>query len=359
MTKRKRTILLSAAATVLFWLGGDIVLGKLAERKGEFSEKIADISSSALTNCLETNDSLLCGVVSIKETGSSRDPETIIIARHGNNPAQLADLSYYAERVGIVPGAMMQTATLTWLMDHHGVRSDQMIPTDHGQIAGLAQDYHIVEYEQNAKLDSISVRDGFLLSSGYCIDKLVMDEDLRKGLFWYFDDFFGSSCATHLPNLRLISDPELLAVANGSGLQLSPDQIVNFYDVIAVGGLRPRRRYYPKKQICREKTSAEMRLLLRQNVTDGTARRLAGCTVPIAGKAGFGEMGRGLVPGTGYLSQGQTMSVSSFAGYFPADAPRYTMLISIIKRDGGVPETVKAMNLYQEVVERMLTEGLL
>lgn len=224
----------------------------------------------------------------------------------------------------------MQTATLSWLMDHHAT----------GQ-------------------DSISVREGFLTSSRYCIDKLVLDTDLRRGLFWYIDDVFGSSRAMHLPNLRLISDPEMAAVADGSGLLLSPDQIVNFYDLIAGGGLRAPRRYYPKKQVFQPETAAELRSLLRQNVTDGTGRRLAGCTVPIAGKTGFGVMDRGWLPGTGYLNPGHAMAVSSFAGFFPADAPRYTMLISIIKKDDLIPETVRVMDLYREIVEQMRKEKLL
>ena len=358
MTKRKRTFILSAVATILLWIAGDIVLGKLAERKDPVSEKMADIASSALTSCLEADDSLLCGIVCIKETGSSREPETVIIARHGNNPARLDDFSFNAERMAVVPGAVMQTATLSWLMEHHGIQPDQTIPTCHGQIPGLAQDYYIREYEYATGRDSISVREGFLVSR-YCIDKLVLDTDLRKGLFWYFDDFFGSSRAMHLPNLRLINDRELAAVADGRGLLLSPDQIVNFYDLIAGGGLRTPRRYYPKKQVLRPETAAELRLLLRQNVTDGTGRRLAGCAVPIAGKTGFGVMDRGLVPGSGYIGPDRPMSASSFAGFFPADAPRYTMLISIIKKDDSIHQTARVMNLYREIVEQMQKEELL
>lgn len=320
MTKHKRTILVSAAATLVVILGADMLLGSLAERKDSVAEKIADIASRTLTECLSANDSILCGVVSFKETGSSQEPETVIIARHRNSPGRVDDFSHSAERMAIAPRAVMQTATLTWLMDHHEVRQD---------------------------------------SSRYCIDRLVMETDLRKGLFWYFDDFFGSSRAMHLPNLRLISDPELLAVTDGIGLLLSPDQIVNFYDIIANGGLRPRRRYYSKKQICREETATEIRQLLRKNVPDGTGKHLLKNSVPIAGKTGFGVMERGLVPGSGYIGPDQPVSVASFAGFFPADAPRYTMLISIIKKEDGAPETVKAMNLYQEIVERMLTEGLL
>ena len=328
MTKRKQTFILSAVATLAVVCGASILMPGLRREPREVA-KIRALASTALTECLGANDSILCGIVCIKETGSSREPETVIIARHGNNPARLDDFSFNAERMAVVPGAVMQTATLSWLMDHHAA----------GQ-------------------DSISVREGFLVSR-YCIDKLVLDTDLRKGLFWYFDDFFGSSRAMLLPNLRLINDRELAAVADGSGLLLSPDQIVNFYDLIAGGGLRAPRRYYPKKQVLRPETAAELRLLLRQNVTDGTGRRLAGCAVPIAGKTGFGVMDRGVVPGSGYIGPDRPMSASSFAGFFPADAPRYTMLISIIKKDDSIHQTARVMNLYREIVEQMQKEELL
>lgn len=323
MTKRNKTILLSAIATAVFLTALDMVPSNLLERNNPALEKVSDIASSALTSCLEANDSLLCGIVCIKETGNRKEPETVIMTRFQENPPRIGPFGYDKRRVAIVPGAVMQTATLTWLVDHHGVREE------------------------------------FLMSSRYCIDSLVMSTDLRKGLFWYFDDYFGSSRAQRLPNLYLINDTELLAVADGSGLLLSAEQIVNFYDILANGGLRPRRRYYPRKQVCSEETAATMRRLLRENVLEGTGQRLAHCAVSIAGKTGYGVMDRGFVPGSKYIVPDQPMSASTFAGFFPADAPRYTMLISIIKKDDSIPETVKAMNLYQEIVEQMLKEGLL
>lgn len=323
MTKRTKTILLSAIATAVFLTGLDMVPSNLLERNNPALEKVSDLVSSALTSCLEANDSLLCGIVCIKETGSRKEPETVIVARFENDPARVSQLNYDKRRVAIVPGAVMQTATLTWLVDHHGVREE------------------------------------FLMSSRYCIDSLVMSTDLRKGLFWYFDDYFGSSRAQRLPNRYLINDPELLAVADGSGLLLSAEQIVNFYDILANGGLRPRRRYYPRKQVCSEETAATMRRLLRENVLEGTGKHLANCAVSIAGKTGYGVMDRGYVPGSKYIVPDQPMSASTFTGFFPADAPQYTMMISVIKRDDSIPETVKAMDLYQRIVEQMLKEGLL
>lgn len=323
MTKSHKTIIISAIATALFLTGLDMVPSNLLKRRDTVSDKVSNIASSALTSCLEANDSLLCGIVCIKETGSRKEPETVIVARFDNNPSRIDQVNYDKRRVAIVPGAVMQTATLTWLVDHHGVREE------------------------------------FLMSSRYRIDSLVMSTDLRKGLFWYFDDYFGSSRAQRLPNLYLINDPELLAVADGSGLLLSAEQIVNFYDVLANDGLRPRRRYYPRKQVVQEGTAAEIRSLLRQNITDGTGKLLSKCPVPIAGKTGYGVMDRGYVPGSKYIVPDQPMSASSFAGFFPADAPRYTMLITLIKKADMVPETVTSMNLYQEIVEQVQKEGLL
>ena len=359
MTKRNKTILLSAIATAVFLTGLDMVPSNLLERNNPALEKVPDIASSALKSCLEANDSLLCGIVCIKETGSRKEPETVIVTRFQENPPRIGPFGYDKRRVAIVPGAVMQTATLTWLVDHHGIRPDQMITTNHGLVPGQERDYYILDYEQTSGRDSISVRDGFLMSSRYCIDRLEMDTDLRMGLFWYFDDYFGSSRAQHLPNRYLINDPELLAVADGSGLLLSAEQIVNFYDILANDGLRPRRRYYPRKLVCSEETAATMRRLLRENVLEGTGQRLAHCHVSIAGKTGYGVMDRGYIPGRRYIVPDQPMSASTFAGFFPADAPRYTMLISIIKKDDSIPETIKAMDLYQEIVEQMQKEGLL
>ncbi len=359
MTKRKRTILLSAVATLVVFFGASLLVGTPREKSQPETDRIKALATKALTSCLEANDSLLCGIVSFKENGSRKEPETVIVARFDNNPSRIDQVNYDKKRVAIVPGAIMQTATLAWLVDHHGIRPDQMITTNHGLVPGQERDYYILDYEQTSGRDSISVRDGFLMSSRYCTYRLEMDTDLRMGLFWYFDDYFGSSQAQRTPNRYLINDPELLAVADGSGLLLSAEQIVSFYDILANNGLRPRRRYYPRKQVCSEETAATMRRLLRENVLEGTGQRLAHCHVSIAGKTGYGLMDRGYVPGNRYIVPDQPMSASTFAGFFPADAPRYTMMISVIKKDDSIPETVKAMDLYQEIVEQMQKEGLL
>ena len=89
MTKRTKTILLSAIATAVFLTGLDMVPSNLLGRNNPALEKVSDIASTALTSCLEANDSLFCGIVCIKETGSNQEPETVIVARFENNPARI------------------------------------------------------------------------------------------------------------------------------------------------------------------------------------------------------------------------------------------------------------------------------
>ncbi|MFM8833579.1 MAG: penicillin-binding transpeptidase domain-containing protein, partial [Cytophagales bacterium] len=80
-------------------------------------------------------------------------------------------------------------------------------------------------------------------------------------------------------------------------------------------------------KICSSKTLNQLRLLLEGVVENGTAKNLKNTYYKIAGKTGTAQI---LVDG-----RYEKRYITSFVGYFPAHAPKYTALV-LIKNPRGV-----------------------
>lgn len=77
------------------------------------------------------------------------------------------------------------------------------------------------------------------------------------------------------------------------------------------------------EQIARPEAVSMMQEMLRKVVTDGTGRSLRSDVVAISGKSGTAQIARG---GSYNGPDGKSHEVS-FCGYFPSEAPRYTLMV--------------------------------
>ena len=143
----------------------------------------------------------------------------------------------------------------------------------------------------------------------------------------------------------------------GYETMIPPISTVTFYNAIANNGrmMRPRfvkqvmregkvvREYPPqviKEHICKESTLSKVRTMLEQVVSKGTGKKARSTKFLVAGKTGTAQVAKGKL---GYHS-GVMNYLLSFAGYFPADAPRYSCIVCLQKSglpaSGGMSATV-------------------
>ncbi len=323
--------------------------------------------SKPLYSLMEQDSLIQAASVSLVETGSGRKPSCAFLSRSYYGEDRIVEESYGIERAPITPAGMMQGPTLTFLLDNGYFTLDQMIGTGHGVVPelvsedGWEHDRTILEYEMMTGRDSISVRDGFLLSSRYVSDRIALDSGRWR---WdrYIDklgDYFGSSEAYWLPKVwdhGLIRNA-YASVADGYGLHLSQGQLLTFYDALANGGVRPRHRYIPKRRICSEETAQVMKGLLRDNVTEGTGTRLAEHPARIAGMTGTGTIRHGYVPGLSRMEPHGPVETVSFVGFFPVESPRYTMCVTIYYKPGMSPAEASApMDVFGELANKLIKE---
>jgi cell division protein FtsI (penicillin-binding protein 3) len=126
------------------------------------------------------------------------------------------------------------------------------------------------------------------------------------------------------------SEISLMTISYGHGLSTSPLHLAAAYATIANGGERViptllRRDGPPasRERVLSEDVAAEARSMLRQVVSRGTASFADIPGYEVGGKTGTADKPR---PGGGYYDD---KVIATFAGIFPADEPRYAIVISL------------------------------
>ena len=136
----------------------------------------------------------------------------------------------------------------------------------------------------------------------------------------------------------------LPSMAYGYNLRMTPLQTLTFYNAIANNGEMVKPRFIKavkefdrevevfekevlNQKICSDKTLGEIRDILKNIVVRGTGSRMYSENFSMAGKTGTAR--------TDYNDYEEWRKdrkyVSSFAGYFPADNPKYSCIVVIHK----------------------------
>lgn len=105
-----------------------------------------------------------------------------------------------------------------------------------------------------------------------------------------------------------------------------------------------------RESICKEKTVKEIQTILEHVVSQGLGKKAGSNSFKVAGKTGTAQISQG----AGGYKVGVTHYLLSFAGYFPADNPRYSCIVCIQK--SGLPASGGGMS---GVVFHNIAEGIM
>lgn len=137
----------------------------------------------------------------------------------------------------------------------------------------------------------------------------------------------------------------LAKMAYGYAIELTPLHTLTLYNAIANDGVMVAPRLVTEikdengsvekfgvevlnPQICSPKTLKLVQSSLEGVVENGTGRKLKNEYYSIAGKTGTAQVAMG--PGGYKDSSGGRKYMGTFVGYFPADKPRYTVIVSVV-----------------------------
>jgi len=147
--------------------------------------------------------------------------------------------------------------------------------------------------------------------------------------------------------------------AIGYERKIAPIQMLTFYNAVANNGkmvkptLKTGEVEVINPQIASEKNIKLMQETLEHVVSQGLGRKAGTPLILVAGKTGTSQVGE-YYEGEGSVSEYQI----AFCGYFPADAPKYSMIVSMNKI--GLPASGGGMAgaLFHDITEWMITHDM-
>ena len=233
------------------------------------------------------------------------------------------------------PTALMRTVSLLAALEQGKVKPNDSIDTKAGMLdinGYLLEDYNW----RRGGNGKTSVQQGFLLSSNiatYLAVKQAFGKDYAQFHKIITDMGYGLPQDSIKAALPIPNDNITLAkFATGKNQQISPLQILTFYNAIANNGKIVKPTFHKrdttiiKEQVASKENIATIQQLLVQKVKDGLAHQAYSDKVSIAGEQGVVTI-RGNGDNTIYCLQ--------FCGYYPSDNPQYSIIVSLNKK--GLP----------------------
>ena len=157
----------------------------------------------------------------------------------------------------------------------------------------------------------------------------------------------------------------------GYETQIPPIYTLAFYNAIANNGkmVAPRfvkcvmkdgevQKEFPtvvlREKICSDKALKEMQAILFHVVDYGLGKRAKSQSFKSAGKTGTAQISKG----KGGYKNGMMNYLVSFAGYFPADAPRYSCIVCIQKPGAPASGGLQSGPVFRQISEGIMAQSL-
>lgn len=319
---------------------------------------LQDIVDKAMRKQMAANPKINegCAVIMDVKTGAIRSMVNLT-----KDPKDSSLNEVYNMAIGFAaePGSVFKATTLMTVIEDGFVKSlDDVIPMNNGVIPGYPQDTHI---KGNGE---ISVLRGFEISSNYVfrylavknyndnpkrfLDKLYM---YKLGQAFDFDLKGLSEPYIPSPDSKQWSATDLGSTAIGYSVRETPLHILTFYNAIANKG-RMMKPYLVKSiekngavktkkgpsvlnaSICSKATADTMLRAMRAVTSEGTAKRLKGAKLTVAGKTGTSrqvlskeEIDKYGMSSPYVTKDGSYHNLATFVGFFPAENPKYSAIV--------------------------------
>ena len=153
---------------------------------------------------------------------------------------------------------------------------------------------------------------------------------------------------------------DILWSAIGYDRKIAPIQMLTFYNAIANNGKMVKPTLIPdnteviNEQIAKSENVTSMQQTLEHVVSQGVGRNAGSDRIKVAGKTGTSQVNE-------YYEGDNTVSEYhlAFCGYFPADKPKYSMIVSLNKLGLPASSVIMAGNAFSNIVEWMIDNGMM
>ncbi|MCF6365762.1 MAG: transpeptidase family protein [Bacteroidales bacterium] len=299
------------------------------------------------------------------------------IKRYNNNT--FTEELNYAVGENLAPGSTFKLPVLMAALEDGYVDLEDIIDTGNGHIM-----YHGVPVDDSGGhgYGKIPVWQVFAKSSNVGMLKIIDDNYVKKGRIERFLKQLNaigigdiSGVDIYGENKPFIKTPEHPAwaastpgmIAHGYEVKISPLQLLTFYNAVANNGIMvkpqivkriekdgmPVKEFKPVELnplICSKSTILKAQKILRDVVEVGTARLINTKEYKISGKTGTTEY---------YDSKTGTHNEkyrASFAGYFPSDNPKYSMIVVINRPQTDYYGALAAAPVFKKIADKIFSK---
>jgi len=201
--------------------------------------------------------------------------------------------------------------------------------------------------------------------------RIGIHEDLKLPLVGYHTPMIRMPDTKTTDRAKYWSKTTLPWMSIGYETQIAPINTVAFYNAIANDGkmMQPRfikqlvkngeviREFEPvvlKERIAKPQTIKTMQTILEHVVSQGLGKKAGSRSFKVAGKTGTAQV----ADQYGSYHSGVTRYWLSFAGFFPADNPRYTCIVCLKK--SGLPASGGGMSgvVFHHIAEGVMAQNL-
>ena len=271
-------------------------------------------------------------------------------------------------------GSLMKTASLLALLEN-GIDSSYVVQTGEG-VWGIGDGWVMRDHNwRRGGYGTINLARALEVSSNIGISMPIWKhfkgheqdffDELNKMSFGqpdYIDGIEGLKPTTYdSPKDSDWVNKFIIWSAIGYSRKIAPIQMLTFYNAIANDGkmvkptLKTGEMEIINPQIASKDNIRKMQVILDHVVSQGLGRKAGSPLIRVAGKTGTSQVGEYEFGENLYVDEYQL----AFCGYFPADKPKYSMIVSINKL--GLPASGGGMAgvVFHYIMNWIITHDLL
>ena len=345
-----------------------------------------DLAERALVDELkEINGEMGVAILMEVKTGDVKAIVNMTRGQDGNYYEMVNNaISYRCE-----PGSVFKVASFLVALDDGVIDTTMTIPTGCGVMEMHGRPMKDHNWRRGG-YGTINVARALEVSSNigvsYLIDKyyghnpkkyveglyrIGIHEDLKLPLVGYHTPMIRMPDTKTTDRAKYWSKTTLPWMSIGYETQIAPINTVAFYNAIANDGkmMQPRfikqlvkngeviREFEPvvlKERIAKPQTIKTMQTILEHVVSQGLGKKAGSKSFKVAGKTGTAQVADQF----GSYHSGVTRYWLSFAGFFPADNPRYTCIVCLKK--SGLPASGGGMSgvVFHHIAEGVMAQNL-
>ncbi|MBR5706891.1 MAG: PASTA domain-containing protein [Bacteroidaceae bacterium] len=290
-------------------------------------------------------------------------------------PGQFDEIQNNAVREIYEPGSTFKPVSMMVALDDGKISLTDSVYCENGVYVGFGGGSRMTDSHNYGWLDvphiianSSNIGTSKLIHAAYKDNpEAFVDGVYRTGINTHFGLQLTGTAAPVIRRDGYWDATRLPWMSIGYNTQLPVINTLAFYNGIANGGCMVAPRLVTKvtregevvqefpvevvrRHMCKDETLEKVKSMLELVVVEGTGKNAASKYFTVAGKTGTAQLSQG---DAGYRN-GPRRYMVSFCGYFPADKPQYSCIVSVRTDGGAAGGATWAAPAFHEISEKVM-----